>query len=519
MAKAKKKSFKRTLITILAVILTVIVVIVAGGYFLIGNMMGNPTQDGISNDTTIVQTVKGKLQGRVNNGVYNFLGVEYAKAEKRFQEAKEIESWEGVKEAFEYGAQSNQSNFLGGLGSLITGVKYDNNCQNLNLWTKSLDASAKKPVMVWLHGGGFSTGSANSYNGENLAKYQDVVVVGVNHRLNMMGYLDLSEYGEEYENSANVGVDDIIMSLKWINENIEAFGGDPDNVTVFGQSGGGAKVLALMTAPKAEGLFHKAIIQSGATETVGVKFTSKEASLALTENILAHLNITKENIDEIQNVSYENLMNAGSAALSEVAEEFEIPGPFGGFGMEWEPVVDGAYIVNHPITEDGSFADMSQDIPLLIGSTLYEWAFMPSEQVEATPAIREAFKAAYPNEDVENAGRADTLIRMPMLNIMTNKADQNGANVYSYLFTYEGAAHGAEIPYAFHNGDNEQMNTLISSIWANFARNGVPSAEGLPTWEAYTREGGACMILDTESYLAHHHDKALLEILEPDYQY
>ena len=368
MAKKKKKSFFKRLLNFFTIILVVIVILLTAGFFLLRNFMGNPTQDGVANDTTIVQTVKGKLQGRVNDGVYNFLGVEYAKAEKRFQEAKEVEAWEGVKTAFEYGAASSQSSFLGGLGSLITGAKYDNNCQNLNIWTPKLD-NQKRPVMVWLHGGGFSSGSANGNNGENLAKNQDVVVVGVNHRLNMMGYFDLSEYGEEYKNSANVGVDDIIMSLKWINENIEAFGGDPDNVTVFGQSGGGAKVLALMTAPKAEGLFHKAIIQSGATETVGVKFTSKEASLALTENILAQLHITKDNIDEIQNVSYETLMNAGSAALSAVAEEFEIPGPFGGYGMEWEPVVDGTYVVDHPITADGDFADVAHDIPLLIGST------------------------------------------------------------------------------------------------------------------------------------------------------
>lgn len=519
MANIKKKSLLKRIISWVLIILIIVAILATAGVFLIRNFMGNPTQEGEANDTTIVQTVNGKLQGRVNNGVYNFLGVEYAKAERRFQEAKEVEAWDDVKTAFEYGAQSLQSVFLGDIGSLITGATYNNNCQNMNIWTPEIHDNEKRPVMVWLHGGGFTSGSANRYNGENLARYQDVVVVGVNHRLNMMGYLDLSEYGEEYKNSANVGIDDIILSLEWIHENIEAFGGDPDNVTVFGQSGGGAKVLALMMAPKAKGLFHKAIIQSGATETVGVKFTSKEASLALTEKILEDLNITQANIDDIQNVSYDRLMDVGSATLSEIAEEYQIPGPFGGFGMEWEPVVDGEYIVDHPITADGSFANVSQDIPLLIGSTLYEWAFMPSEQVEATSEIREAFKAAYPNEDVRNAGRTDTLIRMPMLNIMTNKADQNGANVYSYLYTYEGAAHGAEIPYVFYNGDNEQMNILMSSIWANFARNGVPSAEGVPTWEAYTRENGACMILDTESYLAHHHDKALLEILEPDYKY
>lgn len=214
-------------------------------------------------------------------------------------------------------------------------MQYDNNCQNLNVWAP--EHAEKLPVMVWLHGGGFSIGSAyasRDYNGENLAGTQNVVVVSVNHRLNVLGHLDLSEYGEEYRHSANVGIDDIVKALEWIQKNIAVFGGDPNNVILFGQSGGGAKILALMDAPYAKGLFHKGIIQSGATETVGVSFTSSEAGKAVAANMLSSLGISKDNISAIENVSYRDLMSAGDRALSAVVNEYRIPGPFGGYSME-----------------------------------------------------------------------------------------------------------------------------------------------------------------------------------------
>ncbi len=505
---------------VLIVILVVIIAILGAGIYLLRSFTAPPTQDGIHSDSTIVQTDKGQLQGRVNNGIYNFLGVEYAKGTKLFQPAEEVEAWTGVKTAFEFGPASTQSSFLGGFGDLISGAEYSNDCQNINIWTPELGGNEKRPVMVWLHGGGFATGSAQSssaYMGENLAKKHNVVVVGVNHRLNVLGHFDLSAYGEQYKYSANVGIDDIVKSLQWIERNISAFGGDPDNVTLFGQSGGGAKILALMTTPHAKDLFDKVIIQSGATETVGVKFTDKEASQAVTEKMLAALNITKENISDIEDVAYSRLTSVGSDAMAEVAEQFKIPGPFGGYAMEWEPVVDGDYMPTHALLEDG-FAENGKDIPMLIGSTLEEWAMMPSEQHEVTPALEEAFKKAYPNEDPALASRADTLIRMPMLKVMSKKADQNAGNVYSYLYTYGNSMHGAEIAYTFANGEGV-MNDTMSSIWANFAKTGVPSAEGLEPWEAYTRENGACMILDEECYMAYHHDKELLELLEPNFVY
>ncbi len=166
---------------------------------------------------------------------------------------------------------------------------------------------------------------------------------------------------------------DIVDSLKWIHDNIEAFGGDPENVTLFGQSGGGAKVLAMMTSPYAKGLFEKGIVQSGATETMGVKFNTQESSTVLAENILKNLNITPENLEEIQNVSVEDLEAAASDALVQTGEQLQIPTWTGdSYAVDWEPVVDGDFLPTDPVTDD-SFAEAGKDIPLLIGSNLNEW--------------------------------------------------------------------------------------------------------------------------------------------------
>ena len=207
----------------------------------------------VSQETdNIVQTKSGQIQGTEENGIYRYLGIPYAQATERFVPAEDVAPWDGVFVADSYGSISPQGSISGIEGeSDQSGT--DNNCQNLNIWTPGINDGEKRPVMVWLHGGGFSTGSANEadYDGEALSQSGDVVVVSVNHRLNVFGHLDLSAYDEKYKYSANVGMTDIVAALEWIQENISTFGGDPENVTVFGQSGGGAKVLALMTSPYA----------------------------------------------------------------------------------------------------------------------------------------------------------------------------------------------------------------------------------------------------------------------------
>ena len=474
----------------------------------------------------VVKTTAGLVQGTKENGIYRYLGVPYAEAKERFVPAEEVTPWEGIRMADTYGPMSPQAQ-ISGVDGESSQDGTDNNSQNLNIWTPGVNDGKKRPVMVWLHGGGFSTGSANEdgYDGEAISSSGDVVAVSVNHRLNVFGYLDLSAYDDKYKYSANVGLMDIVDSLKWIQDNIEAFGGDPENVTLFGQSGGGAKVLAMMTSPYAKGLFEKGIVQSGATETMGVKFNTQESSTVLAENILKNLNITPENLEEIQNVSVEDLEAAASDALVQTGEQLQIPTWTGdSYAVDWEPVVDGDFLPTDPVTDD-SFAEAGKNIPLLIGSNLNEWTgYFESDPVTPTEELTEALKEAYPDKTDLTAEHVDTtLIRLPILKIMAHKADQGGAPVYGYVFTYGNSFHGAEIPYVFdHPEDNEEQKALaaqVSQAWINFAKNGVPEADGMPEWEPYTREGGATMILDTQSKLVHNHDQKLLKILAPDYVY
>lgn len=527
-----------------------------------GEEMTGPTVEA-GPDIAVADTQSGKVQGYISNGIYTYHGISYAQADERFVEAHEVEPWEGVRMAFDYGPISPQE----ATGNIPGGDNMDNNCQNLNIWTPGIQDEGKRPVMVWLHGGGFSTGSSieqTYYDGENLSKKGDVVVVSVNHRLNVLGHLNLSQYGDQYKNSANVGMTDIIDALQWIQDNIEEFGGDPDNVTVFGESGGGAKVLALMTSPYAKGLFHKGIVESGATETMGVILTPEDASERVTELTLEKLGITPDRIDELQNVSYEELTAASNEALAQAGEEFQIPAALGsGYSLSWEPVVDGDFLPTDPVTED-SFAEAGRDIPLLIGSNLNEWETVDlmSNQAETqydnkttwteeetrqhleekygdqTDEIVDAFLKAYPHRTAADALYVDSrVIRLPILKIMSHKADQGGAPVYAYMFNWESpvlpgtimAFHTSEIPFVFNNIDKAVMQIgggeearriedAMSQAWINFARTGDPSTEEME-WPAYTREEGATMMFDTVQEVVYHHDQELMALLAPDYEY
>jgi len=505
-----------------------------------------------------VQTKDGSLQGALKDGIYTYFGVPYAEAKERFVPAEKVKPWTGIRNATEYGAISLQSS-AGGFPA--PAGKMDNNAQNLNIWTPGLD-SKKRAVMVWLHGGGFSSGSAQetpAYNGENLSRKGDIVVVSVNHRLNLVGHLDLSAYGAKYNYSANVGVQDIIDALKWVRENISSFGGDPANVTLFGESGGGAKILALMTSPYAKGLFHKGIVQSGATESMGVNFTTLAASRRLGELTLANLGITKDNVDAIQSVPYDKLVAETQKAMVKTAGEFGLKGALSGqVNMDWEPVVDGDFLPTNPVTPE-SFAAAGKDIPLLIGSNLNEWAAMSlvfgpdrgktltdaevEQRLKATYADKKdqavvEFLKAYPSKTKTDALFFDSFLRLPLLKIMTHKADQKGAPVYAYVFTFGSplAVHTVEIPYVFNNvnvpspisggpltdaqkKDAAAVADTMSSAWIAFAKTGKPAAPALPNWEAYTRANGATMILDVKNTLEHGHDRGLLKLLAPEYQW
>ncbi len=514
----------------------------------------------------VVETAQGKVQGYIHNGIFTYHGIPYAEAE-RFMPPEKVKPWEGVRMALTYGSVSPQSTareddifpphwFWPHWEPRNTPQGDD--CQNLNIWTPGLDEK-KRPVMIWLHGGGFMAGASmveDVYDGENLSRAEDVVVVSVNHRLNVVGFLDLSAYGEQYKRSGNLGILDLVAALEWVKENIAAFGGDPDNVTLFGQSGGGAKVLTLMATPAARGLFHKAIEQSGAVEMMGMTLPDQKLSRRVAELTLENLGIAPADVAKLKEVPYAELNAAGSRALVQTAKEKGLP------SLSWAPIMDGGYIPAHPVIN--GFPEQAKDIPLMIGSVLNEWTTMPlmaqmamaqsdnkntwtDEQAKAklaekcgnkAEAVASAFLKAYPHKKAADALYVDTWLRTRAAKTANIKADQGGAPVYSYVFTWEtpllgGFAmsyHCSEIPFVFNNIGKSEMATgggkaaqaladRMSHAWASFARTGNPNHDGLPTWPAYTRENGAVMIFDNDSFVGNHHDDELMSLLMPDYKY
>ena len=534
---------------VLAVIL--VLVLIAGIALMIfidnifpdGEAAALPSAPTVGDEATLVDTSSGSVRGFISNDIYTYYGIPYAHATERFTPAQPSH-WDGVLDAVSYGPIAMQ------------GSSGDNNCQNLNIWTPGVGDGAKRPVMVWLHSGAFSSGSSSgdaSTDGTSLAIEGDVVVVSLNHRLNVMGFLDLSAYGEKYQYSGNVGLMDIVMALEWVNENIEAFGGDPENVTIFGESGGGAKVLALMTTPYAQGLFHKGINESGILDSSGITFTPQEVSRRVAELTLEKLNIAPENVEELQNIAYNQLTSASDAAMAEVAREYGLE-LLGQTSMQWLPTIDGDYLPTAPVTEDG-FAETGRNIPLMVGTNLAElngfMAMMTDRsgwdeaetmnQLERAygdnaQAIAEAFASAYPHKVLSDALYVDTAHRQPALKLLAHKLMQGGAPVYAYVFTWESpesggrmlATHGAEIPFVFHNieysamaGTSREARALeeaMSRAWLAFAKTGNPSTESLE-WPAYDLENGATMVFDNEPYVGYHHDRALLDLINPGYDY
>ena len=498
---------------------------------------------------TVVKTKAGSLVGAVDDGVYQYLGVPYAQA-KRFMPPTEVKPWEGIRPAVTYGENCfipMMKNVAG--DELFNPHRYmpmSEDCQFLNVWTPGINDGKKRPVMVWIHGGGFTNGSGielTSYDGHNLSKKGDVVVITLNHRLNALGFLDLSAYGEKYKHSGNVSVADMVAALKWISANIEAFGGDAQNVTIFGQSGGGYKVRALMGTPSAKGLFHKAIVQSGSRVS---SVTDQQSSRKVAELTLANLGLTGEQVDKLADVDYYSLLAAAEKALKDAPAQ-------GAKDARWAPVQDGDYIPVNPVGEQ--WVDQAKDIPLMVGNVLNEFETVITKKVgdlvsdnknnwsedkarsklkerfgEKAEAVAAAFKAGYPDKKLADAYFIDTRFRPGAIRDLDLKAKQAGAPVYSYMFTFESpvldgvamAWHCAEIPYVFANAalvktatgggaDALALSDKMSEAWVNFARDGKPSAKGLPDWPAYTSNSGATMIFDVQSRVASDPDRKLMQ--------
>jgi len=459
------------------------------------------------------------------------------------------EPWKGIRNALQYGrvcpyqdsahsntdgknlSNSDEDAFVLHRGAAATVPGED--CLRLNLWTQEINASRKRPVMVYMHGGGFSGGSGHdllSYDGESLARNHDVVVLTHNHRLNVYGYLNLGALGgEEYASSANVGMLDLVAVLAWVRDNIATFGGDPGRVTIFGQSGGGGKVLALMAMPAAKGLFHRAIVQSGPF----LKSLSPDYSGRLAELVVAELSLSKSQLSELQLIPVDRLSGAVAEAMKKMPRpKSSLRRVYGEY--DWGPTVDGLILPRHPF--DPGAPQISADVPLLTGTNLHEGVsgldrpeanamrveelnrLVKEEFGEGSQTIIDAYRRDYPKATPFDlyAIIAAASFRRPAFEQAIRKAALGSAPAYSYIYSWRtpvldnrpGSFHACEIAFTFDNaeicdhysgGTPEAfvLSKQISTAWVNFARTGNPNHDGLPHWPTYTAEHRTTMYFNT----------------------
>jgi para-nitrobenzyl esterase len=513
-----------------------------------------PLQTG--KNVAVTNTESGKVRGYIHHGIYTYKGIPYAMAE-RFMPPSKPEPWDGVRSSTSWGPVAplllpttevqDEPEFVFDHDWGYT----DEDCLVLNVWTPSIDDGRKRPVMFWMHGGGFTAGSSQelpSYDGENLSKNGDVVVVSVNHRLNVLGFLDLSAYGTKYSHSANNSMLDLVAALEWVKANISNFGGDPGNVTIFGQSGGGAKVNTLMAMPTAKGLFHKAINQSGAMRS-GI--LEKEVTQQIAAETLTQLNLKPEQADSLQNIPFPELAAASSKALNIVEEKMEASGkPVMGFGLGWGPSRDGTDLP-YQVNSDEALA-LSKHVPLLIGTVKNEFApfanmrfadvsdedimaHIKEQYKDKADAYISAVKKAYPNDtEAKDLLDVDTMFRPGAVAQANTKSSlEGGSPVYMYLFTWQSpvfdgkykALHCMELPFVFDNiekceqmtGGGKEAHELagkMSGAWINFAKSGKPGHPGLPDWPAYNPENTATMHFDTKCEVKPQLDKELFQLVE-----
>ena len=492
--------------------------------------------------TPVVETDKGRVQGLEDEGVDAYYGLRYAAppvGDLRFKPPVPEEAWDGIYDATAMGApcmqfytpsgpvQTDQTRRMQAIFPTYGEAKIDNeDCLFLNVWTPDA-ASGSRPVMVWFHGGGYSYGSGNwpAYDGRNLAEKGDVVVVTVNHRLNAFGYLNLAErFGEDYAASGNVGNLDLVRSLEWVRDNIAAFGGDPGNVTIMGESGGGSKVSHLMAMPAADGLFHKAIVQSGPGVTSG----KPDEAAAYAGSILDEAGVSS--VEELQAVSADAIVAAARRAT---------PASSGfGRGPSFGPIADGTVVPRDPFLPRAP--EQSSDIPLLIGynkdeMTLFlaaqPWfgrlteetldamvAGMGEQAVAAVAAYREMYPEYSPTH-LASAAMSSRFVQGTYL-LADQQSRTATAPVYVYRLTWETpvadgvlrSPHTLDIPLMFDNagesaalvGEGEapaRMAAMMSDAWIAFARTGTPTSDLLPEWRPYSAGDRAVMDLDLEPAL------------------
>ena len=492
--------------------------------------------------SAVANTAYGKVRGYVDGGVFTFKGVPYGQStagENRWLPAKPPVPWKDEYPALIYGANCPQRLHDWTSQEQVFIQDWDDGWQSedmlkLNIWTPGLTGS--RPVMFYIHGGGFEFGSSYelpSHEGAQMARHHDVVQISVNHRLNALGFLDVSEIGGAgYEDSVNVGMTDLVAALKWVQENISNFGGDPNKVMIYGQSGGGGKVATLLGMNSANGLFHRASIQSG-----GGFAGSPEETKELTRQIVKDLGIGSNDIGALQKMDWKSLLAAADAAQGKLPVRADspfgrMPGPPRRF---WMPILDG-HVITMRAFQDAA-PEISKDIPMLIGSVSEEGNAMLSRPTEAEwranlikaygeskgAALADAMKKAHPEKSIRTlsymCGGAGILnaisIRNSVVKMAQLKHDLHAAPVYAYYFSWQspmledaGAWHTAELAFCFDNtkrceqgtGNTPEAQALakkMATAWANFARTGNPSQPGL-TWEPTDPDRNQTMVWDNQ---------------------
>ncbi|PHN02481.1 carboxylesterase/lipase family protein [Flavilitoribacter nigricans] len=512
----------------------------------------------VGDDIAIAQTVYGKVQGLILRGIYQFRGIPYGadtSGKNRFMPPEKPESWDDVRPAVWWGNTAPQimDNRYGNVwASFADHWNYDDvseDCLKLNVWTPSIDDKKKRPVMVWLHGGGYTNGNGieqEGYKGENLSRKGDIVFVSINHRLGPIGFSDLSGVGgKKYQHSGNVGALDMVAALEWVKENIANFGGDPANVTIMGQSGGGAKVCTLAAMPKASGLFHKAVPLSGSSTSA----TDQETSQKLGEYILEEAGLKPGEIDQLQEMPWKDYLLLANKASARYREENPGGGRRGGFA----PVADGINIPKGTYFSDPD--GVSSNVPMLICSTFHEWGMSRTdpelEKITAgkakevlreragfrgglgdkAPEVYDAYAKAFPGAKPIEIMCLVASNRKGVVQTATAKSVQK-APVYVAWFGWEPplfnnrmrAFHCLDICFWFYNTDlmlthtgggkrPRMLSEKMSDALLQFMKTGDPNVKSLPQWPAFTAAKGEVMVLDDQCELHNDPDREAREML------
>jgi para-nitrobenzyl esterase len=505
--------------------------------------------------SAVAKTQYGKVRGFLDGGILTFKEIPYGQntgGENRWLPAKAPKPWDGEYPALVYGANCPQR--LHDYTAIEQSFLYDwddgymsEDMLKLSVWTPSL--TGKRPVLVYFHGGGFNFGSAYelpSQDGAQLARHHDAVSVTVNHRLNLLGFLDVSEIGgPAYADSVNVGMTDLVAALRWIRDNIANFGGDPDSVLIYGQSGGGSKVTCLMGMPSAAGLFHRAIAQSGG----GGNIPNAEQSRELARQFMKELKLQPNDLASLQKMDWATLNAAGNAAIAKLTPAGPVAAGPGGPPsatprVGWSPAVDGKIVTLRSFYDVAP--EISKNVPMMIGNVSEEGNSMRSRPTEAqwletlartwgeakATALIAAMKKAHPEKSIRTLsyGVNGLTARNNVQRMVKLKYEQKGAPVYQYYFTWQspmledaGAWHTAELAFCFDNtkrceqgtGNTPEAQALakkMATAWVNFARTGNPSQPGL-TWTPSDSTRCQTMIFDNRCRMADDPDGELRKIL------